>query len=52
MLCSNCDVELRNVRVKVRRHIGCPASCGGIMIEQVAGQKCPRCGIFVSTKLH
>ncbi len=50
MLCSNCGVELKNIKVNVRQHIGCPAGCGGIMKEQVAGQKCPKCGIFISSK--
>ena len=52
MLCSNCGAELKEVKVKVRQHIGCPAGCGGIMIEQVAGLKCPKCGIFVSSKIQ
>jgi len=52
MSCSNCGVNLEDVKVKVRQHIGCPAGCGGIMKEQVAGQKCPKCGIFILSKLH
>jgi hypothetical protein len=51
MLCPNCEVELKIIKVKVRQHVGCPASCGGIMKEEVAGQKCPKCGIFASSKL-
>ena len=51
MLCSNCEVDLKEVKVKVRQHIGCPAGCGGIMMEKIAGHKCPRCGIYVSSKL-
>jgi len=49
MLCSNCDGKIKDVKIKVRQHIGCPASCSGIMIEQVVGQKCPKCGIFVAS---
>lgn len=52
MECSSCGVDLKNVKVNVRQHVGCPAGCGGIMKEQIAGQKCPKCGIFVSSKLH
>ena len=52
MSCSNCSVELKDVKVKVSQHIGCPAGCGGIMKEQVAGLKCPKCRIFISSKLH
>ncbi len=49
MLCSNCNGKINDVKIKVRQHIGCPACCGGIMIEQIAGQKCQKCGIFVSS---
>lgn len=49
MLCSSCGAELKNI--KVRQHVGCPAGCGGIMKEQVAGMKCPICGIFISSKV-
>ena len=52
MECSCCGVELKNVKVNVRQHVGCPAGCGGMMKEQVAGLKCPKCGIFVSAKFH
>ena len=48
MLCSNCNVKIKDVKIKVRQHIGCPAGCGGIMREEVVGQKCLKCGIFVS----
>ncbi len=50
-LCSNCHVELKNVKINIRQHIGCPAGCGGIMREHKAGLKCSICGIFFSSKL-
>ncbi len=51
MSCSKCNGKIKDVKIKVRQHIGCPAGCGGIMIEQVAGQKCQKCGIFVSSTI-
>ena len=50
MLYSECNVKIKDVKIKIRQHVGCPAGCGGIMREHIAGQKCSKCGIFVSSK--
>ncbi len=49
MICSVCNGVMKIVKAKIRQHMGCPASCGGKMKEQVVGLKCTKCGIFVSS---
>ena len=49
MECFACNGIMKAVKSQIRPHVGCPAKCGGKLVEKVVGQQCSTCGVFVST---